>query len=129
MSSPTAKSQLAFQRPLLSYVDAHQGGPELGTPVQPRKSRGILALIAAFKAWRGKRTDMALLSMMTDRELSDIGLTRSDLGRVFDSKLNMDLLRRGRAADSTPGVATTEQGSLPPAINGRGARPITTETG
>jgi hypothetical protein len=35
--------------------------------------------------------------MMTDRELSDIGLTRSDLGRVFDSSLNMDLLRR--AAD------------------------------
>jgi uncharacterized protein YjiS (DUF1127 family) len=55
----------------LSY--AHQEEPELGTPVQPRKSRGILALIAAFKAWREKRTDKALLLMMTDRELSDIG--------------------------------------------------------
>ena len=73
MSSPTAKSQLAFQLPLLSYVDVHQEEPELGTPVQPRKSRGILALIAAFKAWREKRTDKALLLMMTDRELSDIG--------------------------------------------------------
>jgi uncharacterized protein YjiS (DUF1127 family) len=83
MSSPTAKNQLAFQRPLLSYVDAHQEEPELGTPVQPRKSRGIVALIAAFKTWREKRTDMALLSTMTDRELSDIGLTRSDLGRLF----------------------------------------------
>ena len=73
MSSPTAKGQLAFQRPLLSYVDAHQKEAELGTPVQPRESRGILALIAAFKAWREKRTDKALLLMMTDRELSDIG--------------------------------------------------------
>ena len=99
MSSPTAKSQLAFQLPLLSYVDVHQEEPELGTPVQPRKSRGILALIAAFKAWRAKRTDMAKLSMMTDRELRDIGLTRSDLARVFDSRFNKDLLRRGRAAD------------------------------
>lgn len=70
---------------------------ELGTLVQPRKGRGILALIAAFKAWREKMTDMAELSVMTDRELRDIGLTRSDLGRVFDSSLNMDLLRR--AAD------------------------------
>jgi uncharacterized protein YjiS (DUF1127 family) len=91
--------ELAFQLPLLSYPDAHQEEPELGAPVRPRKSRGILAIIAAFKAWREKRTHMAELSMMTDRELSDIGLTRSDLGRVFDSRLNMDLLRRGRAAD------------------------------
>lgn len=97
MSSPIAKSQLAFQRPLVSYLDAHPEEPELGTLVQPRKGRGILALIAAFKAWREKMTDMAELSVMTDRELRDIGLTRSDLGRVFDSSLNMDLLRR--AAD------------------------------
>jgi hypothetical protein len=41
MSSLTAQNQLAFQRPLLSYVDAHQAEPELGTPVQPRKSRGL----------------------------------------------------------------------------------------
>jgi uncharacterized protein YjiS (DUF1127 family) len=99
MSSPTAKSQLAFQLPLVSNVDAHQEEGELGTLVQPRKSRGIPALIASFKAWREKTTGMAELSMMTDRELRDIGLTRSDLGRVFDSRLNMDLLRRGRAAD------------------------------
>jgi uncharacterized protein YjiS (DUF1127 family) len=97
MSSPITKSQLAFQLPLLSYVDAHQEEPELGTPVQPRKSRGIVALITAFKTWRKKRGDMAVLSMMTDRELKDIGLTRSDLERVFDNSLNMDLLRR--AAD------------------------------
>jgi len=94
MSSPTPKSQLAFQLPLLSYVDARQEEPELRTPVQPRKSRAILALIAAFKTWRKKSADMAALSMMTDRELKDIGLTRSDLERVFDSSLNMDLLRR-----------------------------------
>jgi uncharacterized protein YjiS (DUF1127 family) len=97
MSSPIAKSKLAFQLPLLSYVDAHHEEPELGTPIEARKTRGILALIAIFNAWREKRTHMAELSMMTDRELSDIGLTRSDLGRVFDRSLNMDLLRR--AAD------------------------------
>jgi len=91
LSSPITKSQLAFQLPLLSYVDAHQEEPELGTPVQPRKSRGILALIAAFKTWCENRVDMAALSMMTDRDLMDIGLTRSDLERAFDSRLN-DLL-------------------------------------
>ena len=97
MSSPITKSGLAFQLPLLSYVDAHQEEPELGTPGQPGKSRGIRALIAAFKTWREKRADMTALSMMSDRELKDVGLTRSDLERVFDSRLNMDLLRR--AAD------------------------------
>jgi uncharacterized protein YjiS (DUF1127 family) len=102
MSSPTAKSQLAFQLPLASYVNAHQEERELGTPVQPHTSHGILALIAAFQAWREKGTDMAELSMMTDRELRDIGLTRSDLGRVFDSSLNMDLLRRAADCRQAP---------------------------
>jgi len=97
MSKPIAKSQFAFQLPLLSYVDVHLEEPELGTPVSPRKSRGILAFIAAFKAWREKNAAMADLSMMTDRELADIGLTRSDLGRVFDRRLNGDL--RGRTAE------------------------------
>ena len=94
MSSPITKRQFAFQLPLLSYVDAHQEERELGTQGQPGKSRGIHALIAAFKTWREKRADMAALSMMSDRELKDIGLTRSDLERVFDSSLNMDLLQR-----------------------------------
>jgi len=94
MSKPIAKSQFAFQLPLLSYVDVHQEEPELGTAVPPRKSRFIPALIAAFKAWREKSAAMADLSMMTDRELADIGLTRSDLGRVFDTRLNGDLRRR-----------------------------------
>jgi len=91
MSSPITKSQLALQLPLLSYVDAHREEPELGTPVQARKSRGIRALIVAFKTWCKNRADMAALSVMTDRDLMDIGLTRCDLERVFDSSLN-DLL-------------------------------------
>ena len=40
---------------------------------------------AKFAEWRHRRTVMQEMAMMTDRELSDIGLTRSDTTRVFDS--------------------------------------------
>jgi hypothetical protein len=33
--------------------------------------------------------------MMSDRQLMDIGICRSDLGRVFDSEYNKDLRERG----------------------------------
>jgi uncharacterized protein YjiS (DUF1127 family) len=38
--------------------------------------------IAAWKAWRACRRDIASLEAMDERMLRDIGLTRSEIGRA-----------------------------------------------
>ena len=94
MSAPIAKSQFAFELPNLTYVDASREEAHLRAAVQPSQPRGFRAWIAAFQAWREKQASMAELDMMGDRELLDIGLTRADVHRVFDSAFNLDLQDR-----------------------------------
>lgn len=97
MSAPIAKDMLAFQLPNLTYVDAHFEEPNLTRVTLPteRPQEGwFAARILAFRAWREKRAAMAELEMMSDRELIDIGLSRADLSRVFDSAHNSDLISR-----------------------------------
>lgn len=100
MSAPIAKDQLAFQLPNLTYVDAHFEEPNLDRVTLPTElpkptfSRWLAARVAAFHAWREKRIALAELEMMSDRDLQDIGLSRADLHRVFDSAHNADLVAR-----------------------------------
>lgn len=94
MSAPIAKNQFAFQLPNLTYVDAHLEEPNLRAPVVPSKPRGIRALFTAFRTWRENEAARAELNMMSDRELMDIGLTRSDVNRVFEDTYNQDLRDR-----------------------------------
>jgi uncharacterized protein YjiS (DUF1127 family) len=103
MSAQTADSQFSFKLPSLSYIDAKWEEPNLRTlpgAQQPARKAGVNAWLArradAFAAWLRKREAALALSAMSDRELADIGLTRSDLFRVFDSNLNQDLVQRGR---------------------------------
>jgi uncharacterized protein YjiS (DUF1127 family) len=44
----------------------------------------LARLSAALRVWNDKRTTRAELDMLSDRELADIGLTRSDIARVID---------------------------------------------
>jgi uncharacterized protein YjiS (DUF1127 family) len=86
MSAPIAKTQFAFELPKLSYVDIVVDEPMVGQAAGSgtHGSGGWLAgLVAAFHAWRERQEAVAELSMMTDRELADIGLNRADIGRVF----------------------------------------------
>lgn len=99
MSAHTAGSDLSFQLPKLSYVDAKWEEPNLvAAPVRARKP-GLAAWmsrqIAAFVAWRQERDALAELSAMSAHELQDIGLTRADLSRVFQPALCDDLRQRG----------------------------------
>ncbi|HUN42624.1 MAG TPA: DUF1127 domain-containing protein [Acetobacteraceae bacterium] len=91
MSAPIAKSQFTFELPNLTYVDAHLEEANLRARLPASKPRGFRALIAAFRAWREKQAAIAELHMMTDRELTDIGLTRADVHRVFNDNYNADL--------------------------------------
>jgi len=91
MSAPIAKSQFAFELPNLTYVDAHLEEATFRAPLPAEKPHGLRALIAGFRAWREKQAAIAELDMMTDRELTDIGLTRADVHRVFNDNYNSDM--------------------------------------
>ena len=103
MSAHTAESQFSFELPSMSYIDAKWEEPNLRTPIGAPSAvrKGGLAAwlsrqLAAFLAWRADRQAAAELGSLTDRELADIGLSRSDLGRVFTPAFNADLRRRGQ---------------------------------
>jgi uncharacterized protein YjiS (DUF1127 family) len=54
-------------------------------PVRSEKAHGILARIASwFDERRRRGRVMDELSMLSDRELADIGLTRAEIPLVFD---------------------------------------------
>jgi len=91
MSAPIAKSQFTFELPNLTYVDASLEEANFRAPLPASKPHGLRAAIAAFQAWRQKQAAIAELDMMTDRELTDIGLTRADVHRVFNDNYNADV--------------------------------------
>jgi uncharacterized protein YjiS (DUF1127 family) len=102
MSAHTADSH-SFKLPSLSYIDAKWEEPDLtapaAAPVSARKSpiaAWLAGRVEAFGNWRRNREAAAELASMSNYELMDIGLTRSDLRRVFDPAFNEDLRNRGR---------------------------------
>jgi uncharacterized protein YjiS (DUF1127 family) len=105
MSAHTADSQFSFQLPSLSYIDAKWEEPNLRAPAAASRvvqKGGVAAWlsrqIGAFIAWRRDSQAAGELSVMSDRELMDIGLTRADTSRVFQPKFNDDLRSRGTFA-------------------------------
>jgi uncharacterized protein YjiS (DUF1127 family) len=105
MSAQTADSQFAFKLPSLSYIDARWEEPNLRTPVaapgEVRKT-GLAAWlsrqIAGVIAWHRDSEAAAELASMSDHELMDIGISRSDVPRTFDPAFNQDLRQRGTYA-------------------------------
>ncbi len=98
MTAPIAKTHLTFELPKLSYVDTSLEEQHL-RKAAPRETRRGLAdrlagLVAAFRAWRERETALSELSMMSDRELMDIGLNRSDLHRVFSPDFHHEMEAR-----------------------------------
>jgi uncharacterized protein YjiS (DUF1127 family) len=96
MSAPIAKSQFTFELPNLTYIDTSLEEANFRTPAPPSKPRGLSAWMAGFRAWREKQAAIRELEMMSDRELADIGLNRSDVPRVFSQANSQD--PRGQAA-------------------------------
>ena len=98
MSAHTA----SFKLPSLSYIDARWEEPNLQAPsaaLQGMPKKGLAAWlsrrVAAFVAWRRNNEAALELSAMSDRELSDIGISRSDLSRVFDPAFSEEPTWRG----------------------------------
>ena len=103
MSAPIGKDQFTFELPNLSYVDASLEEPSLRTaPVFAPRPAGFSAWlarqIAGLVEWRRQQAALGELELMSEHELSDIGLSRADLSRVFDPANNRDLIERGANA-------------------------------
>jgi len=61
---------------------AHQAAPTIFNGLS---AGGIFAQMASgLRLWNEKRITRAELDMLSDRELSDIGLSRSDIARIVD---------------------------------------------
>ncbi len=86
MNAPIVKSQFDFSLGNLSYIGpSYDDAPAWVAEPQKRPSGGWMArLVAKFTEWQHRRAVLQEMAMMTDRELSDIGLSRADLTRVFD---------------------------------------------
>ena len=86
MSAPTTNDQFSLSLGNLSYIGAsyEEASPSVIKPRAHRVHAWIAHLRVKAVEWHRRRTIMQEMAMMTDRELSDIGLSRSDLSRVFD---------------------------------------------
>lgn len=91
MNAPLAKEQIALlMSDSLTYRPPVVEGME-GTVAAPRPSflahvmDAVRGAIAALAALPRRRAVLVELSNLTDRELADIGLTRGELARVFET--------------------------------------------
>ena len=92
MNAPVAKDQFEFSLGNLSYI-----GPRYEEPQATRVNRPsggakswFSRFVSAVAEWHQRQAVLQEMQSMTDRELSDIGLSRSDLPRVFDPSFAVD---------------------------------------
>jgi len=89
MNARVAKEEIALLMPttLASYADTAYAAPAETTP------NAFARAIAWLLDLPRRRAVLSELSMLSDHELADIGLTRSELSRVFDPEF---AARRGK---------------------------------
>jgi uncharacterized protein YjiS (DUF1127 family) len=102
MSTSTANNHFTFSLPSLSYIDTSLEDQNLAPVARPAQPRGftewLARRVAAFRGWSNERRALSELSLMSDRELMDVGLNRGDFVRMFDDSANADLRERGLQA-------------------------------
>ena len=92
MNAPVAQDHFEFSLGSLSYIGPSYEEPQtarVNAPGGPAKS-WFGRFMTAFAEWRQRQVVLQEMQTMSDRELSDIGLSRADLARVFDPKFAAD---------------------------------------
>jgi uncharacterized protein YjiS (DUF1127 family) len=95
MNAPIAKDQFEFSLGNLSYIGPRYEEPQtarVNAPSGDTKS-WFGRLVSAIAEWRQRHAVLQEMQTMSDRELSDIGLSRSDINRVFDRSFAQDHAR------------------------------------
>ena len=90
MNAPTVDDQFGFSLGDLTYIDLTYDDEAASTIVRVHTHRfahWFSRLLPNVAEWQRRRAVMQEMAMMTDRELSDIGLSRADLARIFDPSL------------------------------------------
>jgi uncharacterized protein YjiS (DUF1127 family) len=101
MSAPISKSDLTFHLPQsFSYHSTWDDADY--EPAKPLTLRQRLVMAfqrarARLASWSDRHQALAELSGMNERELADIGLTRSDIARVTDPSFIDEYAGRGLA--------------------------------
>ena len=102
MSTSIANNNFSFALPSLTYIDTSLEEPktsiDTGAAVKGGLVEWLADRVAAFRHWHELRNATIELSLLTDRELADIGLNRGDFVRMFDNAANVDLRSRGSHA-------------------------------
>ncbi len=95
MTAPIAKDQFTFSLGKMSYIDSTYDDASVAPPAEPKRGFGhwVARKMVALKDWHRKQAVLREMELMTDRELSDIGLNRSDLPRVFEPEFAADHAR------------------------------------
>ena len=87
MDAPIANDQFGYSLGNLTYVNAGYDSEAIPSIVGARAD-GVggwfSRLLTKTVEWRRRRAVMREMALMTDHELSDIGLSRVDVARVFD---------------------------------------------
>jgi uncharacterized protein YjiS (DUF1127 family) len=96
VSASTANDHFAFSLGDLTYIDSTYDSEPTASIVRAEKHRAarwLGRLLDLAAEWQQRRATMQEMAMMTDRDLSDIGLSRADLVRIFDPTFATDRAR------------------------------------
>ena len=77
-----------LQREVLSYIRSSDAAFLQGLNRQDKETTMLLSLIRMIRAFRDYQRNVSELSQLSDRELADIGLDRSDIPRVAAGSYN-----------------------------------------
>ncbi len=100
MNMSFTKSEIHFAPPQdlrfsTSVLSGHQVAAEARVTVSRALARKLADAIAGMVKFLGRGAVTAELGRMSDRELADIGLGRSELGRVFNADFIREHAHRG----------------------------------
>ena len=86
MSALMTKDQFTFSLGNASYVDYSYDEPPAAVVEAPKGGIGHWLSVAmhAVAEWRRRQAVLQEMAILSDRELADIGLSRTALPRVFD---------------------------------------------